>query len=343
VASIEQGTASIPSLLQYMKCAESLGVNAVGVATGNGVAVDCLKDNTARLDGQRFQQTLKALILAADDPLFGLKTARFVQPITYSVFGYMAMNSRNLEDVLRRVPKYEKLVGDMGVTAVSDKGNNRFVRWQCHMSDALVRRHVIENVLASWTQFARWITGSEHSPIEIHFEHSPPPQHNQLSEYAALFRCPVLFDQAETGILVAGEHMHLALIQADESVLQSLEETANKRLASITASLSMTERVKGALQTLLQDGIPRKDVVARMVGMTSRTLQRRLQEEGSSYQDILNRLRHDIATGLLENTALSLEEIGHRIGFQGPRSFNRSFKLYTGTTPGDYRRSHKKP
>ena len=151
---------------------------------------------------------------------------------------------------------------------------------------------------------------------------------------------PVLFDQEETGLLLSQEAMNLPLIQADQTIFTSLQETANNRLAELSGQSPVAAQVKSALRGLMKEGIPRKDTLAEVIGMTSRTMQRRLKEEGCSYQEILNDLRHELAIDLLENTDLSLEEIGHRLGFQEPRSFHRSFKAWTGQTPGHFRKEN---
>ncbi|MGM0563477.1 MAG: AraC family transcriptional regulator [Pseudomonadota bacterium] len=336
---IEQGSVSVPALQQYLACARALGCDTVDILSRHEIGEELLSDNTQRLPGDVFQAILKVLIRDTADPLFGLKTAQHVQPITYSIYGYMAMNSRNLGEAIEHTPEYEKLVGDMGTTKLIPRDGNSFARWDCNMTDPLVRRHVIENVLASWTIFARWITGkNEESPLEVRIEHEPPRRRELLPEYDRLFGCPVLFGQEETGVLLSPEAMALPLIQADQTVFSSLQETANQRLAALSGQTPVAVQVKSALRALMKDGIPRKDMVAERIGMTSRTMQRRLKEEDVSYQNILNELRHAMAIDLLENTELTLEDIGHRLGFQEPRSFHRSFKTWTGQTPGHFRR-----
>lgn len=338
--TIEEGSASVPAIQQYLKCAEALGADIAPILKKYGFTPELLQDNTARISGTDFQNAVEALAQATADPLFGLKTAEYVQPITYSIYGYMAMNSKNLGEAIERTPEYEKLVGDMGVTKVIPRGENIFARWDCNMTKPLAKHHVIENVMASWTIFARWITGrSEESPLEVRLEHGEPTRRELLQEYDAIFGCPVLFNQEENGILMSKSMMEMPLIQADQTVFTSLQETANNRLAEISGDTPIAAQVKSALRRLMKEGIPRKDAVADTIGMTSRTMQRRLKEEDCSYQEILNDLRHQLAVDLLENTDLSLEEIGHRLGFQEPRSFHRSFKGWTGKTPGFFRKN----
>ena len=185
---IEQGSVSVPAIQQYLTCAEALGTPTQDVLDRYGITREQLSDNTARLPGGVFQDILGELIRDTADPLFGLKTAQHVQPITYSIYGYMAMNSRNLGEAIERTPEYEKLVGDMGITKLIPRDGQFFARWDSNMTDPLVRRHVIENVLASWTIFARWITGKpQESGLEIRLEHAPPSRRELLPEFDRVF------------------------------------------------------------------------------------------------------------------------------------------------------------
>ena len=82
---------------------------------------------------------------------------QYIQPASYSVLGYIAMNCRDIGEGLGQGACLRKIVGDMGVTRTVQAGENTQVRWQCSFDNVGVRRHVIENVLASWTRYSRWV------------------------------------------------------------------------------------------------------------------------------------------------------------------------------------------
>ena len=96
-----------------------------------------------------------------------------------------------------------------------------------------------------------------------------------------------------------------------------------------------------ALRLLLKDGLPRKEKVAEKFHMTVRTLQRHLQQAGTSYQEILDQLRQELAEHYLLRSDLAIQDIASYLGFTESRSFHRSFKAWTGMTPGEYRERRK--
>ena len=96
------------------------------------------------------------------------------------------------------------------------------------------------------------------------------------------------------------------------------------------------------LRLLLKDGLPRKEKVAEKFHMTVRTLQRHLQQAGTSYQEILDQLRQELAEHYLLRSDLAIQDIACYLGFTESRSFHRSFKSWTGQTPGEFRESRRR-
>ena len=102
-------------------------------------------------------------------------------------------------------------------------------------------------------------------------------------------------------------------------------------------------QVQNVLRQLLKDGLPRKEQVADQLQVSVSTLQRQLLKAGTSYQQILDDLRQELAEHHLLHSELSIQAIADRLGFTEPRSFHRSFKTRTGMPPGEYRQKHRGP
>jgi len=252
------------------------------------------------------------------------------------VLGYIAMNCATLGEAMSRIVPYEKLVGDMGVSRIEADGDQVKLIWNCRHETAEIRRHLVENVLASWLLYARWIADMQRSPREVWFEHALP-QGADIAEYQAVFGCPIRFEQACSALLVPMEYLTVPLRQADANLLRTLEEHALTLMASLDDDEPLPRRVKNALRLLLKDGLPRKERVAEKFHMTVRTLQRHLQQAGTSYQQILDELRQELAEHYLLRSELTIQDIANYLGFTESRSFHRSFKAWTGQTPGEYR------
>ncbi len=330
------GYTSVPALLKYLRHAEHLGLDIDQALAAAGIAADALNDNGKRLPGEAHERLLDHLLRVSGDPLFGLHAARYVQPGSWSVLGYIAMNCATLGEAMSRIVPYEKLVGDMGVSRIESGADEVRLIWTCRHQQADIRRHMVENVLASWLLYARWIAESAHSPREVWFEHALPDGVD-LAEYEAVFGCPLRFDQPCNALLVPLEYLDVALRQADANLLRTLEEHALTLIAGLDDDEPLPRRVKTALRLLLKDGLPRKERVAEKFNMTVRTLQRHLQQADTSYQQILDELRRELAEHYLLRSDLAIQDIACYLGFTESRSFHRSFKSWTGQTPGEFR------
>ncbi|MES2818503.1 MAG: AraC family transcriptional regulator [Pseudomonadota bacterium] len=330
------GYSSIPAIQQYLKHAESLGLACADALAAAGLRAEDLQDSSRRIPGAVLQKLLRHLLDASGDPLFGLHSARFVQPGSYSVLGYITMNCATLGEAMSRIVPYEKLVGDMGTSRLDMRGEDVVLSWHCRYDDPLVRRQMVDNVLASWLLYARWLGDSAYSPREVWLEHGLTDGAQALA-YAELFGCPVRFEQPLSALLIPQAYLALPLRQGDANLLRTLEEHALGLMAGLDGDEPLPLRVKNALRLLLKDGLPRKERVAEKFAMTLRTLQRHLQQAGTSYQAILDQLRQELAEHYLLRSDLSIQDIAHYLGFTEPRSFHRSFKLWTGMTPGEYR------
>ncbi len=207
-----------------------------------------------------------------------------------------------------RIIPYEKLVGDMGVSRLEPGGDHIKLIWNCRHEAAQIRRHMVENVLASWLLYARWIADTSGSPQEVWFEHAQP-EGTDIAEYEQLFGCPVRFEQPFSALLVPLQLLSYPLRQADANLLRTLEEHALALMAELDDDEPLPLRVKNALRLLLKDGLPRKERVAERFEMTVRTLQRHLQQAGTSYQQILDELRQELAEHYLVHSDLPIQDI----------------------------------
>ncbi|WOS72779.1 AraC family transcriptional regulator [Pseudomonas aeruginosa] len=336
------GSTSVPALLKYLRHAERLGLDIAPALAAAGLQADQLNDNRQRLPGEAHERLLGYFCEHSGDPLFGLHSARFVQPGSWSVLGYIAMNCATLGEAMSRITPYEKLVGDMGTSRIEAAGGQVRLIWNCRHQTPLVRRHMVEHVLASWVLYARWIADLEGSPDEVWLEHDLPDG-TRVEDYETFFGCPVRFTQPCSALLVPLDYLALPLRQADATLLRTLEEHALALMAELDDDEPLPLRVKNALRQLLKDGLPRKERVAEKFGMTVRTPQRHLQQAGSSYQQTLDELRRELAEHYLLHSELPIQDIAQYLGFTESRSFHRSFKGWTGQTPGEYRQRRKEP
>jgi AraC-like DNA-binding protein len=332
------GTISGAALQQYLVSAKASGVDIHRALAVANIDEPQANDAEARIPSVKFERMLEHMISASGDALFGLHTSQFVQPGSYSVMGYIAMSATTIGEALTRVSQYEKLVGDMGTTRVDQDGSLLRVIWDCRHTRQPVRRNLIENVLASWVQYTRWLADADLKPEYIMLEHDAPA--DSAAEYEKFLHGPVRFRQKLNALVIRPEVLMHRLRQPDPHLLKVLETTAERRLSELGLTATLTFRVRDAIRACIDKaGLPRKELVADMLAMNPRTLLRRLQDEGTTYQDVLDGLRHELAMDLLRDTRYTQADIAARLGFAEIRSFQRCFKRWTNQTPGEYRQS----
>jgi len=340
----EHRLASVPAVKQYLRAAEACGLNYQTYLEQANISQEVLNNNNQWVPAEALEQLLALLIANCDDPCFGLHTSQHITFDTYSVLGYINMNCATLREVWQQIPTYEKIVGDMGVTTIVYGETESCLRWHCNYTDPEVRRHVTENVIATWYCYARQHLLPNHpdgGPLKVSFTHSAPADPQLLEDYEKIFSCEVLFDQTYNCIWIDSNLLDLPIEQANPELLNSLLDHASKLLHERDKNCSLAEKVKNLLRLMLSNELPRREAVAEQLHMNSRTLQRKLVEEGTSYQNLLNELRIELACHYLVKTDFTLEAIAEKLGFTETRSFYRYFKNWAGKTAGEYRKSHQ--
>ena len=196
------GSASTAALRQYLRAAQDYGIEAEEALIHNQLPLGILDNSISRVTGIQFQQLIRWLVDACNDPLFGLKSGAYVQPGSYSIFGYMVMNCRSAREALEMTPMYEPLVGDMGVTHLETVDNRLAVHWTCQYDEPTIIPHMIDNVLYSWTQFARYLADlPEGKPYCVQLE-KQQPDNETLKTYQELFGCDIEFNATRNALIV---------------------------------------------------------------------------------------------------------------------------------------------
>jgi AraC-like DNA-binding protein len=339
---LKLGTTSIPPILQYLDCAKSLKLNTDTALSDCHFPIDKLNDDSARIDGSDFQNLLSQLIQQYDNSSFGLQSSQHVEPASYVVLGYITMNCRTISEAMDKIIPYERLVGDMGTTSFEHKEQCLIMSWHCNYTDPEVIPHMVDNVLASWVEFTRWLANSpSQSPKEVLLTRSKPDnEHVEL--YQQIFRCPIRFNQDINALVIEPHILEQPLRRPDPILLNTLEQHAQLQLNELSNSSDIINRVVMTLTQLMSKGmIPRKERLAEELNTSPRTLQRKLQQAETSYQELLDRVRYERSQHYLSYSQLSIQQIADSLGFSDTRSFHRSFKSWSGTTPGDFRQKQQ--
>jgi AraC-like DNA-binding protein len=301
-----------------------------------------LAQRDQRIAASTYLELLGHGVRLTGDERLGLHLGEAVRPGYYGVLGYLIMSCATLADALHRQARYAALVGNLGQVDLADEPPRAGLEPQvAHSWQPLLpqqKRQLSEETLAGWVTFGHWISGLDIPPTEVRFQHAAPAD---TAEYQRIFRCPVLFDQADNALVFPKRLLATPLGQADAQVRLMLDAYADRLLGELQQGHSVLDRARLELSRQLPEvGADLQQIAARLA-LSPRTLQRRLREAGLSFNQLVDETRQQLVLHYLRDPALELAEIAFLVGFSEPGSLARAFRRWTGQSPGEYRRCLK--
>ncbi|MCQ1851410.1 AraC family transcriptional regulator [Neorhizobium galegae] len=307
-----------------------LGVVPANVLRRAGLPDDLLHQPSVRLEPEDYYRLWESAEQEKGDPLFPIRVCEAVRAESFSPPLFAALCSPNLVVAAQRVAKYKKLIGPMQMEAHDDR-DMLTIEFAWHdgppppMSLATME-------LLFWATLARIGTREAISPVDVTTTALPSP----LAPYedflgARLSRGPRHL------IRFAKSDAIRPFLTSNEPLWAAFEPDLRQRLADLDASVSVAKRVRAALHEAIPSGLTTMEAIARKLAVSKRTLQRRIEAEGTSFQQILKETREALARHYLEKTALPASEISFLLGFDEPNSFYRAFRSWTGKTPDSIR------
>ena len=294
-------------------------------------------DRLLDLNHRYFQEQVTSLWIASvevtGDPDFGLKVARHIRPSTFHIVGYAMSCSATLRRAAERVARSARLISDAAQVQFVPAEEGYRLSVDLNIAGRPPIYQTIDTILAGFLMLSEWIAGTPIVPKEVTFRHEAPVDDRA---YRAVFRCPVKFEADANTILFAATDLDRPVPSANEELAMVLDEMTAHYLA-LRFSSRFARKVREALFEQLTQGEPTKDETARILNMTPRTLLRRLQDENTTFQEILDRLREELAYEYLAHNDLSIDRVAERLGFASSSSFSRAFVRWTGFRPSDWR------
>ena len=310
-----------------------LGIHPIEVLRRAGLPEDLFSRENAVLNTAEYFRFWYALEESADDPLLPLRIGSAISVEAFDPPVFAALCSPDLNTALQRIALYKRLVLPM-VLHVGIGG--RVTILEIEWLDATVEPPVslVAAELVFFVQLARIGTRTKLCPLEVKAP-SPLKPENGYAEYFGVAAGQGVLPK----IVFNVEDAWQPFLTANEKMWGFFEPGLKKRLSEIEESATMAERVHAVLLELLPGGSPSIDAVSRKLFISPRTLQRKLRQEGMSFQDLLHKTREKLATYYLRTSSLSGAEISFLLGFEEPNSFFRAFHVWTGKTPEQARRS----
>lgn len=307
-------TTSSSWALSIVQALESAGIDCRQLFIELHLDYAALDDPDARFAQDDMTRLWQRAVAVSGDPAIGLNMARQARPAALNVVGYALMSSRNLKEGFARLVRYQRIIAE-GADLDFQPCAQGYRLSLTIIGDRLPpARQSAEGSLAGCLTFCRWLTGTPLLPLEVSFQGQLP---DDLEPYRQLFQAPLRFDAPRYALLFREEDVEMPLPTANEALAQLHDRFAGEYLSRFSDSKVM-HRARQILCRLLPQGEPRREVVAQALCLSERTLQRRLQEEGSSFQQLLDDTRRDLAVQHLAQPDLAPLEIAYLLGFADP-------------------------
>jgi AraC-like DNA-binding protein len=325
------GTISTLQLQPLVRALEVIGIEPARVFGRVGLSLDLIADSSARVGAGVEFDVWDALEEVSGDPCIGLRIADTVKPGALGAYEYLLRNSTSLRAAIELANRYERVVDDLARVALIENGALAAFRlWR--LGDYPLPVQGIECV---FTVIVRIVTELFlGKPTEVRFAHALA---GSLEERTRRFGCPVRFDQPFHEIVFEASVLDRPIVAADPRLGEVLEEHVQRLMAALPTEDAFLQRVRTSLAELLAAGSASLETLAGALHLSERTLRRRLDEQGTSYKQLLDELRKELALYYVGRTDQSLEQVAARLGFTEPSTFYRAFKRWEGTTPAAYR------
>ena len=295
-----------------------------------GLSVTQISSKDTRIGVASQIMFLELAAQALHDPLFGFRLARDAEVRQLGLLYYVAASSETLGEALDRAQRYSSIV-NAGVILECSEARNFIIALRYFGVARHSDRQQMEMLVTTLIRICRALTGHDLKPTLVRLVHR---RSARSSELARFFGCKIEFGADADQIIFDKSAAQLRLVGADpylnETLLRYCEQALAQRRSNVS---SLRIMVENAVTPLLPHGKARLDTVARELGMSSRTLARRLTAEGLSFGEILTQLRSDLAMLYLREQNLSISQVAWLVGYQGVGAFSHRCKRWTGMNP----------
>jgi AraC-like DNA-binding protein len=335
-----------------LRVAEEQGYDLEQTARLAGLPVSLLAkraDPMQQVPSDYYNSVYRVLMRMLQDETLGISMKQPTPSGSFRMMALFVIHCRDLEQALTRAHEFQSFCRQLAgltpydTTALLPSGNDGVFHimpdsGEFAAQDTDLAWYAVGHTMAVWRRFCSWLIGT-HIPLrEVHIQLPEPPDQSYL---ARIYECPIQFSRDHNGFVFDERYLKFPILHDEESLFQFLRAApyhllANHEVESDDGIISQMRRVVG--NDLSRD-FPSVVDMSDELHVSVRTLRRRLKDVGTTYQEFKDQTRRDSATRLLSRPELKINAIAALLGFDEPSAFHRSFKKWTGLTPGEYRKS----
>ncbi len=286
-----------------------------------------LADDDARLSAAQFCVAWSEGVRLTKDPQLALRIAAATPSGAFGIVEYVCRTSPTVGDALRQWVRYLNLLDDAVTVSLVVEGDRACLRVERESEAPAPASH--ELCWALVARQARELSAVPFRLTTVDFTHRAP---DDIAAYRAWFGSPVVFGAERTQLVMPASALTATLVSSDPKLLVILSRAADELGRRSTTDPTLTAQTKRVLREALRSDDATVERVASKLGLTGRSLQRRLKDEGTAFQTVREDVRRELAQRYLDDD-LSIAEISFLLGFSEPSAFFRAFKRWTGQTP----------
>ncbi len=316
-----------------VKALELEGLDCPALFHKLGLDFAALSDPDARFTQDSMTRLWQLAEELSGNRAIGLNMARVVRPASFHVVGYALMSSRTLAEGFGRLVRYQRIIAESSDLSLQLGPEGHALILTVHGDHLPPTRHSSEASLACALSLCSWLSGRTIQPRRVLIQ---GPQPDDIEPYRIAFHSPLTFNAPYDALIFEPSDLQSPLPTANEAMAVLHDRFAGEYLARFSES-RVTHQARQVLCRVLPQGEPKREMVAQALHLSQRTLQRRLQEEGTSFQALLDDTRRELAEQYLSQPGMTLLETAYLLGFADPSNFFRAFRRWFDLTPGEYR------
>ena len=323
------GSVSVLLVRPVVAAIGSAGLEAFWGATD--LTPQILADDDARVSAAQFCVAWSEGVRLSRDPQLALRIAAATPSGAFGIVEYVCRSSPTLGAALRQWVRYLNLLDDAVTVGLVVEGDRAYLRVERESEAPAPASH--ELCWALVARQARELSAAPFRLTSVELTHRVP---GNIAAYRAWFDAPVVFGAERTQLVMPAAALDASLVSSDPKLLAILTRAADELGRKVSTDPTLTAQIKRVLREALRSDEATIDSVASKLGLTGRSLQRRLKDEGTAFQTVREEVRRELAQRYLDDD-LSIAEISFLLGFSEPSAFFRAFKRWTGQTPVESR------
>jgi AraC-like DNA-binding protein len=335
---MKEATFSISLIRNSVQYAAAIhGIDSNRLCTAAGIDPSLLTMPDSYVSGETSLALWREVVKQTGDSDIGLHMGEKFNLAAIGIVGYVLFNCQTFGQVLDKLSRYMCLFSQGVSMHYSVSRGQVLCEWEIvnHLKNYLVEepRQPIEASFSALLTAAKTLTGKSLCPYEVWFQYKSP---DSISEHQRIFEAPVYFSQSKNRLVFDAACLEWPVISANPSLLLAFEQHAQAMFSNLSNENTYSYQVVREITHNLKGEVPSIEEIARSLTISVRNLQRELQTEGTSYQQLLDETRKELALRYLKKPDTSIHDVAFLLGFSEPSAFHRAFKRWTGQTPRAY-------